>query len=107
MDETLLFAKSLMEVESFRLRQRKRLKEVIFQELGWDKLPPALCEESMTSKSSRVRKMCYKFPAGAESIVRANGLNAAEFNRLSAKSKNNLLYRWRVWRSIKELERTK
>lgn len=51
------------------------------QELGCDELPPGLCGPSMGRVAPRFRKACEKFPVVAENIVRANGLEAEEFNR--------------------------
>eukprot|EP00752_Nemacystus_decipiens_P002222 g2109.t1 len=101
-DKKMLFAKSLREIESLRHRQRRRL----MTEMGCDDLPKGLCRPSIGRIASpRIRKECQRFPIVAESIVKANGLKLEEFNRLSARSRGNLFYRWQVLRCVRKLEK--
>ncbi|CAM9906365.1 unnamed protein product [Ectocarpus sp. 12 AP-2014] len=100
-DKNMLFAKSLREIEALRFRQRRRL----MKEVGSDNLPSGLCRPEMGRIASpRIRKECQSFPVAAETIVTANGLEPEEFNRLSARSRDNMLYRWQVLRCVRKLE---
>ncbi|CAN0397409.1 unnamed protein product [Ectocarpus fasciculatus] len=101
-DKKMLFAKTLREIEALRFRQRRRL----MKEVGSDDLPTGLCRPEMGRITSpRIRKECQSFPVAAESIVKANGLELEEFNRLSARIRDNMFYRWRVLRCVRKLEK--
>lgn len=52
------------------------------QELGCDELPEGLCRPAMEriTLAPGFRKACDRFPVLAESIVKTNGLETAEFN---------------------------
>ncbi|KAG5176279.1 hypothetical protein JKP88DRAFT_265446 [Tribonema minus] len=95
-----LFAKSLREVESLRMEQRRRLMET----LEVDELPQGLCMTRMARVSSPiVRRACEQFPLQAAAVVRANGLRTEEFNRLLQRAQKNLVYRYRVLRLVHKL----
>ncbi|CAM9114168.1 unnamed protein product [Chrysoparadoxa australica] len=92
-----MFAKSLKDVEDFRLEQREKLMNA----MDCDTLPRVMCADDMSGVAApAVKRACSYFPRAAERLVESNGFSVQDFNALLARCHSNLAYRYMVLRQV-------
>lgn len=99
-----MFVRSITEIEELREEQTKKLRE----SLNIDKLPSNvnLCDPNVLPLlSPQVRSVIEAFPLQAEQIVKKYGLNSDEFNQMLEETRGNPVFRWRVNKFRKEVEK--
>ena len=99
-----LFASLALRVEALRQRQRADL----IAALNIDDFPKGvhLCDDDVLPlMSPKVRDVCANFPKQAAEIVENQGVDYADFERLLDKAQKNPLFRWRLQRTVRHLEK--
>ena len=65
-----------------------------------------MCDPSILPvMAPEIQNACLKFPSKAEAIVKQNGLELNEFNKLLDKTKNNIFFRFRVMLKLKSMKK--
>jgi hypothetical protein len=99
-----MFVRSITEIEELREEQTEKLRK----SLNIDKLPSNvnLCDPNVLPLlSPQVRSVIEAFPLQAEEIVKKYGLNSDEFNQMLEETRGNPVFRWRVNKFRKEVEK--
>lgn len=100
-DKIHLFCQSVRDIEKLRADQVERLKK----SLHVVNFPASISISDPTLLpflSPKVRAVVKAFPLQAEDVVRKNGLDSKEFNRMLQEVKSNPMFRWRVQKHLKQ-----
>jgi Domain of unknown function (DUF4168) len=96
------FCESMYNVEKLR----RNLAEELKQKFQLTELPPLTSQASLRPLlDSNVRSAIDSFPVEASNVVHQFGLNNHEFNELLRKTNASVLFRWKVLRNIRKIER--
>lgn len=100
-DKVQLFCQSVREIEQLRADQVERLKK----SLHVDNFPSSISISDPTLipfLSPKVRAVVRAFPLQAEDVVKRNGLDSEEFNRMLQEVRTNPIFRWKVQKHLKQ-----
>lgn len=102
-DSLRTFAALAQKVELLRQQQRADLVAA----LGIDEFPeyPVCDERVLPFMAPHVRAVCTSFPKQAAELVRSHGVDFDTFERLLAKADKDPIFRWRLARTMRQLER--
>jgi hypothetical protein len=99
-DKVDVFCDSMTEIEQLRGDQIERLKK----SLRVDKFPENLSLSDprlLPFLSPKVRAVIEAFPYQAEEIIKRNGLESDEFNKMLEETRSNPLFRWKVQKNLR------
>lgn len=95
------FVRALKEVEADRLRVRAEL----LNELKIREFPKDMCSPTtLPAMSPAIQRACEQFPENAEKIIQKHGLEVEQFTEMLEKTKNNILYKGRVFFELSRLK---
>ena len=101
---TAIFVRTAGEIEALRRAE-------LFGALQSEREPPKdfpLCAPwIMPLLAPRIRERCEAFPAKAEALVKARGLDAKKFNSLLKRAEWDPWLRWRVMRAVAKVKRAR
>lgn len=97
------FATVAQKVELLRQQQRADLVAA----LGIDEFPeyPVCDQRVLPFMSPQVRSTCASFPKQAADLVRSYGVDFDTFERLLVKADKDPIFRWRLARTMRQVER--